>query len=46
MTHRDRRGRFTYRDATARAIQICIDRWIVAGIDRDTDAEVLFVTGG
>ncbi|WP_202844753.1 hypothetical protein [Luteimonas saliphila] len=32
--------------ATERAIQLVIAQWIVAGIDRDTDAEVMAVAGG
>lgn len=27
MTHRDRRGRFTFKDATARAMQFVIANW-------------------
>lgn len=38
-------GRFTT-NPTARAIQYVIAQWIVSGIDRDTDAEVLAVAGG
>ena len=33
-------------NATARAIQYVIAVWIAAGIDRDSDEEVLAVTGG
>src|SRR5690606_5859354 len=33
-------------NATARAIQYVIAMWIAAGIDRDSNEEVLAVTGG
>jgi len=33
-------------NATARAIQYVIAVWIAAGIDRDSDEDVLAVTGG
>lgn len=33
-------------NATERAIRFVIAMWIAAGIDRDSDEEVLAVTGG
>jgi len=32
-------------NATERAIEIVIAQWLAAGIDRDTDAEVMAVVG-
>lgn len=42
---RDRLGRFAA-NPTARAMKHVIAQWIAAGIDRDSDDEVLAVTGG
>lgn len=43
---RARRVSVESRNATERAIALVIAQWIAAGIDRDTDAEVLAVAGG